>query len=192
MKNEKMIRAFVAVDMNDAVRGEVGRAIEQLKRSGADVKWLRPEALHFTLKFLGDISEDAVPDIINALDRKMENMTPFDLQIGSAGVFPGWSNPRVIWFGLERGADEMRDLAREVDRALTPLGIEAEKREYRPHLTLGRLRSRRNKQILKDYAEGVRIPSGKCRVSKAVLFKSELTPSGAFHSPISEMFLKSV
>ncbi len=138
-----MIRAFIAVDLPAAVRQEVGSLQSELRTSGADIKWVGVENLHLTLKFLGDIEENQVQTLTEALHPIMGTTALFALQLEGVGAFPKMTSPRVLWVGVTDGQQETVRLAQTVEQTCTQLGFPSEDKPFSPHLTIGRVRSLR-------------------------------------------------
>ena len=132
------MRTFVAIDLPAEILRNITRVMDLLRRAEAQVRWARPESLHVTLKFIGELPADALPEATNRL-ASIRGPGPFSLQVRGAGCFPNERAPRVIWLGLESGP-ELSALASQVEEALLPLGIPKEKRPFAPHLTVGRLK----------------------------------------------------
>ncbi len=133
------VRLFVALELPDEVRAALGRLQEELRPAGAGrLRWVRPEGIHVTLKFLGEVEEKLVGQIEEALAGAV---TPFELRLqpGSLGGFGG-ARLRVVWVGLEGDTDELRKLAGQIEEALAPLGFPKERRPFAAHLTIGRVR----------------------------------------------------
>jgi 2'-5' RNA ligase len=150
------LRLFVAVELPTEVRGALSSAIDDLKRAGANegLRWVRPEGVHLTLKFLGATPPARVDAITEALRQAAAGVAPFGVRPAGFGSFHGgkrhnseWQrresyhyNLRVLWVGIGDGADELRSLAERVEGALNPLGFERERNDFFPHLTLARVR----------------------------------------------------
>jgi len=132
------MRTFVAIDLPSEIRGNIARLMDLLRRAATQVRWARPESLHVTLKFIGELPADALPETTNRL-ASLRVPGPLALRVRGAGYFPNERAPRVIWLGLESGP-ELAALAFQVEKALLPLGIPNEKRPFAPHLTVGRLK----------------------------------------------------
>ncbi|MGH7751595.1 MAG: RNA 2',3'-cyclic phosphodiesterase, partial [Gemmatimonadales bacterium] len=133
------MRLFVAVNLPEAVRRGLYQATESLRRRAPPlpVKWVKGDAIHLTLKFLGDVDPKQEPDIGGALARAVAGTRTFAVGVSGFGVFPDYRRPRVLWVGVEPHPS-LELLQDAVERALTPLGFEPEGRAFRPHLTLGR------------------------------------------------------
>jgi 2'-5' RNA ligase len=133
------VRLFVALDLPDAVRQSLRELIARLKPECRSAKWVRPEGMHITLKFIGEVGAEKL-DTIRAALATVHAEPPVDMQFGGLAFFPNERRPRVLWCGVKASAN-LAELAAGVERALVPLGIPAESREFVPHLTLARFRS---------------------------------------------------
>lgn len=180
-----MIRSFVALDLPVPVLESLGELIRVFKKSGAPVAWVKPERIHLTLKFLGNVSPDAVPEIQEALEEIAGSSTPFRLQPGGCGAFPSIRQMRVVWVGIKGDLDGVRRLHSKVEAALAPMGFDPEDRTFRPHLTLGRVKGRGPMQALQEALlanHGFRTEA--FDVTDLVLYKSDLYPGGAHYTPL--------
>jgi len=181
------IRTFVAVELDTAARRAVEQVLERLRVTGADVRWVPPESLHLTLKFLGNMSVQRVSEVEVALTESLSGQVRgFEFSLAGVGTFPSPASPRVVWVGVAAGAEELAVLADRVERTLEPLGFPREKRPFRPHLTLGRCRSTRGLDGLKRAIAAESSFSGPLvRVRRVVLFSSDLRPTGAVYRPLA-------
>ncbi|MFQ5952743.1 MAG: RNA 2',3'-cyclic phosphodiesterase [Candidatus Omnitrophota bacterium] len=178
------IRSFIALELSDEARAELSRIEGILEKAGANVKWVKPESIHLTLKFLGYVTEEKVASITKRLERIASECAPFDVTLSNIGVFPGWGYPRVIWIGTEEGSDKVKDLAKLVEEAMAEEGFEKEKRPFKSHLTVGRVRSGKNKDRLKEEAQSIKVKPASSHIKRIVLFKSDLSPKGAVYTPL--------
>ena len=133
------MRLFVALDLTDAVRAAIAELLAGLKPTTGAVRWVRPDVLHLTLKFIGHLGEEKLPALREALARA-RTLEPVEMDFHGVGFFSNPRSPRVFWVGV-RGNDALFDLAGQIEGALEPLGIARERRSYLPHLTLGRFKS---------------------------------------------------
>lgn len=178
------MRCFIAAQLPPEARIEMGRLADILRRADADIKWVRPENSHFTFKFLGEVSEKIVPRIAESLDVEVRTAVPFEMAFVSLGVFPGWRSPRVIWAGLDGAVDKARDLVLRIEKAVKEYGFDTEAREFKPHLTLGRVKSGKNTEKLRDVTVEVKINPVSIKISNITVFKSDLTPTGPVYTPL--------
>ncbi len=181
-----MDRCFVAVDIDDhQVRSALLRTQKALVASGADVKVVEEENIHITLKFLGEISEERTSRVAELV--KKIAFKPFTLDFNGVGVFPSPNRPSVVWAGVSGEASEMLAVFTELERGLTALGFEPERRSFQPHVTLCRVRSGRNRAELAEVVKRMENEEfGIQRVEHIRLKKSVLTRSGPIYSDVAE------
>lgn len=155
---------------------------------GRNVKWARPDSIHLTLKFLGEVSSDILPQLEAAALRACEPTLPFILQVAGAGAFPGLNRPQVVWIGVSDPSQSLPDVAARLNALAAPLGIPSEKRPYRPHLTLGRVRSEGPAPELAGRIRGLEgLVGPSFNVERLVLMESVLKPSGAQYSRLFDV-----
>lgn len=179
-----MIRAFIAVDLDDPVIEKVCNVVEILKPRITEIRWLRKENLHLTLKFLGNIAESQVEPITAALRHPLGLFSPCTISAKGLGVFPDFRRPKILWVGLT--GDQLVQLAAEIESALMPIGFTPENRAFTPHLTIGRWRegSRPAKNLRQEIDSLNDFEFGACAVRQIVLFQSVLKPEGASYSEL--------
>ncbi|HET9457389.1 MAG TPA: RNA 2',3'-cyclic phosphodiesterase [Candidatus Limnocylindrales bacterium] len=135
-------RLFVAVPIPTATRDEIAAVVEEVRAAAdpavRDVRWVRLEGLHLTLRFLGPTTDDRLSGVVAAVDRTAEETAPFPIEIGGAGAFPSIGRPRILWFGVLRGYEELAAAAARLDDGLAARGWPREDRPFRAHLTLAR------------------------------------------------------
>lgn len=184
----RRVRTFVAVELPPEVRSRACQLIETLrKESDAPVRWVGPEQLHWTLKFLGDVDMLEIPDVCRRLSRAVAPLAAFDVSACGVGAFPDIHHPRTVWLGMRDGVEPMIQLHAAVEEALGDLGFRQEQRRFRPHITLGRVRggvgseSHEFAQRLKEQAD---FEAGISTVFEITIFASELTPKGPIYNPL--------
>lgn len=180
------MRLFVAVDFAEAVRERAWRAAAPLREADLPVKWVGPDRLHLTLKFLGRTDRDRAPEVGRALDRAAGEFGPMELRLTGVGAFPSLRAPRVLWLGVE-GPPALAALHEAVDESLSELGFEREGREFHAHVTLGRARRGGGRRALAEVerlAERVGLDAT-CDVRELKLMESVLRPEGARYSVVS-------
>ena len=184
-----MIRAFIAVDLDDPVIEKVCNVVEILKSRITEIRWLRKENLHLTLKFLGNIAESQVEPITAALRHPLGLFSPCTISAKGLGVFPDFRRPKILWVGLT--GDQLVQLAAEIESALMPIGFTPENRAFTPHLTIGRWRegSRPVKNLRQEIDSLNDFEFGACAVRQIVLFQSVLKPEGASYSELKTIQL---
>jgi 2'-5' RNA ligase len=189
------MRTFIAIELPKNIKDALASLQEQLKVSGADVKWVAPENIHLTLKFLGEIDDTKLNKVIKILEDTAVDKTPFQIRISSIGAFPKINFPRVIWAGIDKGDNETKEIAKELEERIAKIGIPKEGRAFSSHITIGRLRSTLNREkLIKDlgmmsYNFGDK-NLAEFGVTKITLLKSTLTPGGPIYEILKEAHLK--
>ncbi|MFP3867027.1 MAG: RNA 2',3'-cyclic phosphodiesterase [Desulfobacteraceae bacterium] len=180
-----MIRAFLAIDLPGSLQKGLTQVQEQLKKSGADVRWVPVGNIHLTLKFFGSINETEAAAIGAAAQEIAQEYTPFDLQVAGAGAFPSIKSPRVIWLGITGQTEILAHLFNRLEQSFATLGYLPESRKFNPHLTLGRVRSPKGREKLTSMFGELTLPIFPVfQVKKLTLFRSNLTPHGAVYCPV--------
>jgi len=187
MTLEKTIRAFLALDPPEEILREIGRVQDRLKKLiQGDLRWVRPEGIHMTLKFFGDIREGDVANISAVAEKAAAAVAKFELAIGGAGVFPDLNRPRVVWLGMDGDVARLMTFQRELERAFGEIGFPSEERPFRPHLTLGRIKSPKGLIGLAEALEkGKTVAAGRFTAAGLNLFQSSLTPRGAVYTRLA-------
>lgn len=181
------MRLFVALDLPDAVRHSLAHVIEQLKPKCREARWVRPESMHLTLKFIGHAVADGDTQTLGELRAALSTVNssgPIELHFRGVGFFPNERRPRVVWCGIQ-ATPNLAQIAGEIDRLLEPLGIAREKRDFIPHLTLARIDPPCRVDALARAAEQLQSADfGSARETRFFLFESKLKPSGAEYTKI--------
>jgi len=185
-----MIRSFIAIDFPEETRKALEDIQKELKRCGAGVRWVKPSSIHLTLKFLGNIQAAQVEDIALAVAQGIRDQPPITLRPAGLGAFPSRRKPRVIWIGMEGEVQRLNGIQARVDNALEPLDFAREKRGFRPHLTIGRVKDHRRLQPLVDAMAKLDVPEfDSFDVTEIILYKSDLRPTGAIYTKLHRMSL---
>ncbi|WP_338668500.1 RNA 2',3'-cyclic phosphodiesterase [Pseudodesulfovibrio methanolicus] len=180
-----MPRLFIGIELPDAYRQELNPLIKALSSlTDASTNWSKPDTWHLTLKFLGETDEARIPSLKAAL--AAVDFTAFTLRAGGAGAFPDARRPKVLWLGLAEGGEQSADLTGAIEDGLAALGIPREKKPFRPHLTLGRVRrpAPGDWTPVLDAAAAHEWPP--FTVTHFTLWQSTLTPKGAIHTALAE------
>jgi 2'-5' RNA ligase len=182
----RSLRTFIAVEMSQEVRARASQLVTRLQGTAAKVTWVKPQAMHLTLKFLGDVDLIDISAVCEAVTGAVADLPPFEIEVHGAGAFPSVGRPRTIWLGVGRGEEELVELHTAVERALAGLGFRQENRRFRPHLTLGRVRGDRDLaalgQLLSEHTGYV---GGVTSIDDVVVFSSELEAEGPLHEPLA-------
>jgi 2'-5' RNA ligase len=190
------LRLFIAVELPESVRNTLAATITALQRSAPNsaLRWVRPDGIHLTLKFLGATDEDRVPAINTALRIAVRDFAPFELHPAGVGSFGGRRNLRVVWVGVEGDTAAVATLAGRVESALEPLGYLREKRAFNPHLTLARVRedaSPSDRESIHALLSGFTPPLFEAfRVAHVSLMQSQLQRGGAVYTALNTFALE--
>ena len=184
------MRCFIAISLPEELKAKISGIQEKLKAAGADVSWTRPEGMHLTLKFFGEIEDKRIPKIEKALDAVVNGIPTFTLSVSGMGTFPDMRRPRVIWIGLKEDGGNLLRLQKGVEEDLKKTGFPSEDRRFTPHITLGRIRSNKNTDKLLRLIEEEKVEElGSFDVSEVHLIKSELKPAGAEYTELYSIIL---
>ena len=174
------MRCFIAIPLPEDLRKQLADIQRQLKQFDGDVTWSKPEGIHLTLKFLGEMSKEQIESIKKVMSRVASNHPRFSLESGGTGCFPTIQHPRILWVGLNQGKESVVKLAAELEKELVLLDIPSEARAFNPHLTLGRVKSTNNLGPMMEYFQKrIKPDSHRINASEIHLYESILKPSGA-------------
>ncbi|MHB8835242.1 MAG: RNA 2',3'-cyclic phosphodiesterase [Candidatus Methylomirabilia bacterium] len=185
------MRAFIALEIPEAVKQGMAAAQGRLKGSGVDASWSRPEGMHLTLRFLGEVSEGFAREILETLTGALAGTERFQVGVEGVGTFPNPRNARVAWVGICGDLARLAALQAAVELALAGLGIAPEDRSFAPHLTLGRIKRIRQRGLWLKALDGIKdckLPG--FEVAAVSLMQSELKPGGAVYREIGRVALK--
>ena len=179
-----MIRAFVAIKIDPDAARRIGEIQSNLNTAFTGIRWVKPENLHLTLKFLGPVGDDKITPIADALERALHFLPRFSVACRGLGVFPDIRKAKALWVGLE--GKPFAHLAATVEDALEPMGFAREKREFKPHLTIGRWRDSagRSEALRRELERRQRQDFGTSKMDEVILFQSVLKPDGAVYTPL--------
>ncbi len=189
------IRSFVAIELSESIKESLSAIAGKLQPSKHRcVKWVAPDGIHLTLKFLGNIYADQVPGITEAIASASRDISPFEIQLGAPGAFPNLRQPRVIWVAVTGEVKQLKELQQDVDIALSHFGFEREKRPFTPHLTLGRIRegaSSGDRERIGKEVSALKFRSGPpMEVNGISLMRSTLMASGAVYDRLATIELR--
>lgn len=184
-------RAFIAVDMPASVKSFLSETQEALKLYGFRVKWVRPQNIHLTLKFLGNIATTDTDKIVEAMTLAARDCPVVALVAKGIGVFPDVRRARVIWAALNGQLEILANLQRTLDDHLADLGFPRETRAFKSHLTLGRVKGKIPSARIKTAIDNLKkFESESFEINQVVLFKSDLQPSGAVYTKVQRIAFK--
>lgn len=181
-----MIRSFIAIEIPDGLKNDALEIQKKFKACNADASWTRMEGMHLTLKFLGNVEEEKIEGIKRVLEGIAGATQRFKIKIGGVGVFPNQKMPRVIWIGIKNEDGMLDGLHKRIDAELSEMCFEKEGRDFKPHLTLGRMRSQKGREgIIKLLGEFKDKEIGVFTASEMRLIKSDLQPQGAAYTELA-------
>ncbi len=188
------IRAFLAIEVSDDVKSTLSELTNRLERGRIDgLKAVRPENMHLTLKFFGDVSPTRVESIVGTITRAAKSIHPFTLRLGKVGAYPSSRNPRVLWVGLDGDVVSLQEAHSRIENALVDIDIKPDSRKFSPHLTVARLQNRSSSSerrraaevlLAADYQAGHPIP-----VKRFSLVRSILRPDGPQYTILADITL---
>ena len=178
-------RAFIAIDLPESIKSFLSDVQEALKLYGFRVKWVRPQNIHLTLKFLGDTATADADKIAEAMTLAARNCPIVSLKAKGIGVFPNARRPRVIWAGLNGQLETLAKLQQTLDVHLADLGFARDTRAFKSHLTLGRVKGKIASDRMKAAIDKLEeFESESFETDQIILFKSELRPTGAVYTKV--------
>ncbi len=182
------LRCFVALDLGPEIRERLSTVIERLRSHGAAVRWVRPAQIHITLVFLGSIASERVDVVRDALG-EIELPPPMSLRLAGFGSFPPRGRPRVLWAGLDGDVDAVVELQRRIAARLESLGFPRERRPFRPHVTIGRVKGPRGLEDVMAAMDRIEVPAQSVEVTAFSLYQSTLRPEGAKYDELARFTL---
>jgi len=180
------IRSFIAFDIDsESILKKITGVQNLLIKTGAGLKLVKPENIHITVRFLGNITPNMVEKIFEEM--KKVQFAPFDVKMHGIGAFPHLRYPRVLWTGITEGADQLRNIFNQLEPRLRGLGFAPDTRGFSPHLTIARVKSGRNKaELVKCITENANCELGIVKAECLRLKRSDLTPKGPIYSTLKE------
>ncbi|MDQ7819566.1 MAG: RNA 2',3'-cyclic phosphodiesterase [Armatimonadota bacterium] len=184
-------RIFIAVELDPALHDAVVAAQRALEDAGARIRWVKPASLHFTLRFLGEITPAQVALAKIATREAARGVAPFAITLRRLGAFPSLQRPQVVWVGVEDGAEHLDALARRLDERLARYHFPPEDRRFRPHLTLARVRDARQwGDVVRALTRYRDVEIGTQTVRTICVMESTLTPQGPVYTRLEEVSLE--
>ncbi len=187
----EIIRSFIAIDIPQEVREKIVQYQTRIKSFAPQLKWVHPNAMHITLKFLGNQPAERIDAVIARLFDLPKNYRPFSIVISEFGGFPNERRPRVLWLGIQSQPHEpLFRLQNDIEDYLEPLGFEKEKRRFSPHLTMARVKFPRDFSELFAFVNQYPFQKTEFPVSELIVMRSILRPRGAQYTPIQKYSLR--
>jgi 2'-5' RNA ligase len=187
------VRSFIAIELPEQIKQRLGQIQTKLKPGRSPAKWVAPEGIHLTLKFLGNISVSSIADVTRVMEEAAFGTPPFHLEVKGTGVFPDVKRVRVVWIGLAGELDKLIQLQKRLDRGLEGLGFAPETRPFTAHLTLARMRdeaSPSERAAMGELVSKAEFDAGGFAVDRVNLMKSQLTREGAIYSRLASVALE--
>lgn len=179
------MRLFIALELSEEQRRELALFQARFKSNFSGVRWVKPEGMHLTLKFIGETDQARVESISDVMDSVVRSEQPFNTVYSGCGVFPAPGKARILWVGLNRGAEITTEIAERLDSSLSGQGFKKEKQQFKPHLTIGRIRQSLESKLINEFLNsGDDFHTSPALVNSITLFRSNLTSHGAFYTVV--------
>ena len=188
--DQQKIRTFIAIHVHETVQKKIADFQNRLKPYGGDIRWVRPESIHVTLKFLGDVDAEQIRLIAESIKMSVSTAGSFDISVKGTGVFPNVQRPRVLWVGIDKGSEELKDLAEKIEEVCSEFGFKRERRAYSAHLTIGRVRSPKGIDPLIETLHTIGFEGGLYHVEEIAVMKSDLLKTGAVYTALHQIKLQ--
>jgi 2'-5' RNA ligase len=185
------MRTFIAIDLDESLKKSLQSLTGQLRPITASVRWVGAAGMHLTLKFLGEVGNDTIPQVSSRLEEVAARHRPFSLVLQGTGTFPpGQRPPHILWVGV-LSEPQLLALQDDVEREMVKLGFEREKRPFHPHLTIGRVNSpSRLGALVEEMKKSQDLRIGEMMVEKVTFFQSVLRPAGAQYNVLKDFVLR--
>jgi 2'-5' RNA ligase len=186
------VRVFIAIELPAEIKLSLGELENQLKSGRYRAKWVAPESIHLTLKFLGGISADSINDVTQVMEKAAVGIPSFRLAVSGLGVFPNLQRVQVVWAGVTGALDKLIQLQKQIDTGLESLGFVPESRPFTAHLTVARIRddaSSTERQSIGQLVIKTGFEGGEFNAESVSLMKSQLTREGAIYSRLASVGL---
>lgn len=186
------IRTFIAADVPGSIRACAEKQIAALQRAGADFRWVKPDNMHLTLRFLGNIVDREIPELCGVVTEAIRSMEPVLVDVRGLGAFPDNHHPKVIWMGLGPDLRELQELHQRIGLGLKKMGFPLEKGDYRPHLTLGRIPTGTevDDPVADWIAEHAETPFGTFEIDQVIVYSSFQEREGPTYTPMATIDLE--
>jgi 2'-5' RNA ligase len=185
-------RVFIGIDVSEEARAAASQHIQELRRTAADVRvsWEKPEKLHVTLEFLGNVDDAALRDLSEELALVAAKTNSFTADLLGLGVFPNVRQPRILWLGIENDAGVMKDVVASVENVCSRFGFQRERRTFSPHVTIGRIREPQKGRGLAERHLEMGFDAVTFDVDELVVYESTLSPTGSAYKAVRRFRLR--
>ncbi len=191
-KTARVIRTFICIEISASIKARLAALQEDVRKLEAQVSWVKPANIHLTLKFLGDVPQAKLPQIIEAVRRISGSCSPFEVEVSGTGCFPSPRKPNVLWIGLAKLPQSLITLQQSLEDELEREGFARESKPFKPHLTIGRIRQPRNAALLAEELLKPGFASESFAVHEVIVMHSDLMPRGAIYIPLATIPLGSL
>ncbi|MCK4624986.1 MAG: RNA 2',3'-cyclic phosphodiesterase [Phycisphaerae bacterium] len=186
------LRTFLALPLNETIVERLVEVQQSLSSAGARVRWVDGENLHLTIKFLGDVTDEQLPEVCRVAEESARQIEPFEFSVAQVISIPQAGAMRMVWVGIDEQTGKLNRLHELLEESYAEMGFGKESRSFRPHLTLGRVKSGQNvKQLRAAIDEIAEAEFGIASINEMIVFSSQLTPDGPIYSPMTKVKLGS-
>jgi len=185
------VRSFIAIEIPECIREDLSRLRNRWRQPSQNIRWIRAQNIHLTLKFLGDVPVAKVDAIVRKLQALCEETDAFHYNLTRLGVFPNPGKARLLWVGAESFREQLTQLAKKIDQALINLGFSKEKRKFVPHVTLGRAKSPLPRDFVNSFL-ATPFARDEVEAREIIMMRSDLRPTGAVYTAIKRIALRSL
>jgi 2'-5' RNA ligase len=186
----KSVRLFAAVALQSSFEEKFDFLVEQAAAVPSEVRWVKPDCFHLTLKFFGEMSEEKLPLVADFLAKTAVRHGAFSLELGGLGAFPNFKNPRVLFVPVESSGGPLKELAADIEKTARIFGLNPEENSFKAHVTLGRVKSNSGLEaVLEKLKTLTVVPLGTMPVESFFLYQSHLTAEGPVYTRLREFFL---
>ncbi len=183
------MRTFIAIELPQELTSQIDQLQTVLRKTSADVSWVKPQNVHITLKFLGEVREEKIEEVYQATEQSVKELRKFQVNLQGLGGFPNMKRPRVIWIGVEKGKEVLAQVYPKVEEEFFRIGFAKENRDFTPHLTIGRVKSPKNLERLAVEINQTKFQTEEFEIKDVVVMKSTLLPTGAVYTPLKKVLL---
>ena len=176
------IRTFIAVELSEVVRAQLSDVTERLQQGLSGIRWVAAKNLHLTFKFLGDVETEKLERVLSTVQDTAKGFAPFTLSFSGLGAFPNMRRPRVVWVGVETGTEELAGIHKAIETALLQIGFPKDDETFRPHLTVGRVKSKKRIRGVEEILSQTAAQLDAMTVDHIAVIKSDLTPDGPIYT----------
>jgi 2'-5' RNA ligase len=183
LKNEEAIRTFVCIEVPETIKERIASLQQELRRSDAQISWVKPSNIHLTIKFLGNVPASKIETVRLAVERAASSIREFEIEVGVAGCFPAPRNPRVLWVGLTSLPESLKQLHAGIEDELEREGFARESKRFSPHLTIGRVRAPKGASRVAEDLIAKGFEPERFQAREVIVMRSDLNSKGSIYTP---------